>query len=185
MKKLLTFILAMFAFCTCVYALEHGDISVDKESLNKGETFTITVELKDVNKWNLNISAEGISDCNFDESGESPDGSNMSETITKTCTATTSGVVEVAARGTFTTAEDSTDTMIYLGLDLDVADVEGGSSMGNEEETPVPSGDETKNSADNPETGAPTVVYIIGGLVLILCVTLILLKKNRNSYRQI
>ena len=187
MKKLLVFILVMFSFCSYVYALEHVDMTIDKEELNKGDSITITLVVKDVNSWNISLGVESFSDCKLEDKGTSSDGANTTKTFTKTCTATSAGDIEVAASGTYTTTEDSTPSFLYSGKTITVKDTAGGS---NGEEVPnddatknsVASDDETTGETNNPTTGG---TEIIGGILIVLLGFTLYFANKNNISRQI
>lgn len=104
-KLLLVVLIGLFIYNIKVFALS-GSLSVSKSSVHVGDSFKVTVNLKDTTAWNIHVSASGpvtcnnTENCNFssnkcviNESDVEPNAKDINKSFTNTCKATGEGTI--------------------------------------------------------------------------------------------
>ncbi len=84
-----------------------GNLSVSSTSVNVGESFTISVKLRDVAAWEVHTNATGpVTGCVIEEIYDSGTGYNVNEkVVTANCKATDVGTITITLSGNITSEE--------------------------------------------------------------------------------
>lgn len=144
MKKIILYGLAIFILLFLnvdVYAAS-ANLSVSSNSVNDGDTFSITVNLRDVAAWNVKVSATGpVSGCSISEADVTSNAANTNKTFTSSCKATGTGDINVVMSGDISSSDLTT---------FDIFDSKTVSASRNKEDfAPTGSGDNQNNQNNN------------------------------------
>ena len=90
-KIIIVAIIGIFILKTNVYAVS-ANLSVSTTSIDKGGSFTATVNINGAAAWNVHVSATGpVAECSINEVDTSSNALNTSKTFTTTCITTGEG----------------------------------------------------------------------------------------------
>lgn len=165
-KYLLIIFISIFLFDVKVFALT-SDLLVSSESVNVGESFTVTVKTTSVAAWNIHVNSTGlVKDCVINEVDVTENALDTNKDFSVTCTATGEGTIKLNLSGDVTSA--SNGTAVNLSGTKEVVVKKNNKSNINETEVP-PTLDNFFNYI---------IVMIIGVIGFLSCFVIF---KKRNS----
>ena len=107
LKFLFVALISLFIF-KCNVLAASGTMSVSKESVYVGDTFTVTVNASSVAAWNIHVTADGpVSDCLINQADATADAKDTNKEFSATCTATGAGTITLTLSGDVTSASDN------------------------------------------------------------------------------
>ena len=113
MKKinlLITLIVLMFVSRLTVMAAS-ATLSVSSDSVEVGDSFTVSVKMVDAAAWDVKVNAVGpVDDCKINDVNATDDGKNTSKTFSTTCTTNGVGTVTLTLSGDITTVIGDIDS---------------------------------------------------------------------------
>lgn len=110
-KLLLILFISIFIFNIKVFA--GANLSVSTNSVTKGGTFTVSVNMWGAAAWNIHVTASGpVSGCSINQADATADAMDTNKTFTATCTATGVGTINVSLSGDVTSASDGNAVML-------------------------------------------------------------------------
>ena len=108
MKKAKLLIILLLAMPMMVYAAPSDSISTDKNSIENGQSVTVTVTLKDTAAWNIKINGTGAATCSKKEADVTADGKSTTKSFSLTCTSTQEGTIVFTVTGDITSGSAET-----------------------------------------------------------------------------
>ena len=160
LKILLTVVISTLMVMMNVNAKTSYEMTVDKEEVKKGETFTVTLDLKEVAAWAVRVTAEGPAseECEINEADVTAEADNTNKTFTATCTATGEGEITLTLSGDITNEDEET-------------------TLTNAEKTVTVSG--VAEDKGNPKTGAYlNTTLLVGGAAIVIGAAIYIKKKK-------
>lgn len=120
-KILLILFISIFIFNMKVFA--GANLSVSTNSVTKGGTFTVSVNMSSAAAWNIHVSASGpVSGCTINQADATADAMDTNKTFTATCTATDVGTINVSLSGDVTSANDGIAVMLSGSASINVTE---------------------------------------------------------------
>ncbi len=111
-KKILFCFFALIAFVGNVSAAPSSTIYASANSIEKGSSVTVTVQLNNVAAWNIKIKSSGsTSGCDTSYADATSDGGNTTKYLTATCRSTDIGQIAFTVTGDATSADGSTSNI--------------------------------------------------------------------------
>lgn len=108
MKKIkyLLFGLILLFLTTTVYAIPQYSVSVNKKSIQVGQSVTVTVSISNSATWNVHITSAGSTNgCSNAWADSTADASNTKKSFTTTCKGTSTGTISFVVSGDITDAD--------------------------------------------------------------------------------
>lgn len=120
-KLLLILFISIFIFNIKVFA--GANLSVSANSVTKGGTFTVSVNMWGAAAWNIHVTASGpVSGCSINQADATADAMDTNKTFTATCTATGAGTINVSLSGDVTSANDGVAVMLGGNVSVTVTE---------------------------------------------------------------
>jgi len=106
-------------------AFAGANLSVSTKSVTKGETFTVSVNMKDAAAWNIHVSSSGpVKNCSIAQADATADALDTSKTFTATCETTGIGTINITLSGDVTSAKDGEAVMLSGSASVKVVEPE-------------------------------------------------------------
>ena len=110
-KLILILFISIFIFNIKVFA--GANLSVSTNSVTKGGTFTVSVNMYGAAAWNIHVTASGpVSGCSINQADATADAMDTSKTFSATCTSTGAGTITINLSGDVTSANDGIPVML-------------------------------------------------------------------------
>ena len=170
MKKIkyLLFGLILLFITTTVYAIPQYSVSVNKKSIQVGQSVTVTVSVSNTATWNVHINSAGNTNgCSNAWADSTADANNTKKSFTTTCKGTAVGTISFTVSGDITDADgnnqeimDSFDVTVTEAVVAETSSVNSLSSLSVDDAELVPDFDPNvlEYSADLP--AGTTSAYI-------------------------
>ena len=114
MKRIkLILILFISIFICNIKVFAGASLSVSTNSVTKGDSFTVNVNMSGAAAWNIHVSASGpVSGCSINQADATADAMDTSKTFSATCTSTGAGTITINLSGDVTSANDGIPVML-------------------------------------------------------------------------
>lgn len=108
MKKKYLIIAIIMLIPQMVFAAPNATVSTSANSIEKGKSVTLTVNLTDTAAWNVKMNGTGAATCSQRQADVTSDGKSTSKKFTLSCTATSEGTITFTVTGDITSGSGQT-----------------------------------------------------------------------------